>query len=96
MELDLCIKVTGSRKRGLMVWGNMVAANGGALSTMSKPQLRQLDWWEVLQPGDWQVIAGDNIFRRTKYCLGWNVDRAFGFYRTVGETVLFYRKVETK
>jgi hypothetical protein len=63
---------------------------------MSKQQLRQLDWWEVLQPGDWQVIAGDNIFRRTKYCLGWTVDRAFGFYRKVGETVLFYRKVETK
>jgi hypothetical protein len=32
MEHDLCIKVTGNRKRGLLVWANLVFLSGGTLS----------------------------------------------------------------
>ena len=32
LALDFCMKVTGSRKRGLLVWANLVFLSGGTLS----------------------------------------------------------------
>jgi hypothetical protein len=62
----------------------------------SEWMLKQLDWWEVIQEGDWCMIAGENVLHPVNFSTGWTVDRAFGYYRKANVTALFYRLIERK
>ena len=61
---------------------------------MNLTNMRQLSWWEVIEDGDWCVIAGDSGMYRAHYTIGWIVQKAFDYYRQVGDTFTFYRAVE--
>ena len=61
---------------------------------MNLTNMRQLSWWEVIEDGDWCVIAGDSGMYMANYSIGWTVQKAFDYYRQAGDTFTFYRPVK--
>ena len=56
------------------------------------PELRQLDWWEIIEPTDYfrQCRLGHEL-HQVYSSVGWTVDQAFYFYKELGITILFFR-----
>jgi hypothetical protein len=55
------------------------------------PELRQLDWWEVLQPGDVYRFTDSFDWLPSHTSTGWTVDDFFFYCKEMDLTVLVYR-----
>jgi hypothetical protein len=56
------------------------------------PKLRQLDWWEIIEPTDYfrQCRLGHEL-QQVHSSAGSTVEEAFYFYKEQGITILFFR-----